>query len=148
MAQNYLTGACLCKNVVYRIMLPASESFPKLIICHCTNCKRYTGSSFSANIIVPQSSLEYIKGSPKLYLDRSDRGGQVLREFCPDCGTPFTSRSGDDEEVVAVKSGTLDEEHRLSCANLATEIYYHRKDKWVDDLGNEDVERINGSMGG
>ncbi|KAJ5533811.1 hypothetical protein N7527_000065 [Penicillium freii] len=148
MAQNYLTGACLCKNIVYRIRLPTSESFPKLIICHCTNCKRYTGSSFSANIIVSQSSLEYIKGSPKLYLDSSDRGGQVLREFCPDCGTPFTSRSGDDEEVVAVKSGTLDEEHRLSCAKLATEIYYHRKDKWVNDLENEGVERINGSMGG
>ncbi|KGO75794.1 Glutathione-dependent formaldehyde-activating enzyme/centromere protein V [Penicillium italicum] len=148
MAQKYLTGACLCKNIVYRIMLSASESFPKVIICHCTNCKRYTGSSFSANIIVPQPSLEYIKGSPKLYSDRSDKGGQVLREFCPDCGTPFTSRSSDDNEVVAVKSGTLDEEHRLNCAKLEMEIYYHRKDKWVDDMGNEDVPRVNGSMGG
>ncbi|KAJ6186254.1 hypothetical protein N7519_007555 [Penicillium mononematosum] len=144
MAPNCLTGACLCKNIVYRIMLP-TESFPKVIICHCTNCKRYTGSSFSANIIVPKSSLEYTKGTPKMYLDHGDRGGQVMREFCPDCGTPFTSSSDDQE--VAVKSGTLDEGHRLNCAELAAEIYYHRKDKWVDDMGNEDVRRINGSMG-
>ncbi|KAI3106525.1 hypothetical protein CBS147333_6628 [Penicillium roqueforti] len=115
-------------------MLPASESPPKVIICHCTNCKRYTGSSFSANIIVPQSSLQYIKGSPKLYSDRSNKDTQVLRELCPDCGTPFTSRSSDDQEVIAVKSRTLDEEHRLNCAKLAMEIYYHRKDKWVDEI--------------
>ncbi|CAI7677768.1 unnamed protein product [Penicillium pancosmium] len=146
MPQNCLTGACLCRSIAYNIVLPTSDSFPKVIICHCTNCKRYTGSSFSSNIIVPQSSLKYIKGSPKLYSDHSNKGGQVLREFCPDCGTPFTSRSNDDKEFIAVKSGTLDEEHRLNCAKLATEIYYHRKDIWVDEMGNEDVQRINGSM--
>jgi hypothetical protein len=118
-----------------------------VILCHCTNCKRYTGSGFSANIVVPQSSFEYTKGSPKLYSDRGDRGGVVLREFCADCGTPFTSRSGDDEEEVAVKSGTLDDGDRLKCAELGMEIYYHRKDGWVDGMGDEGVKRVNGSMG-
>ncbi|RAH63265.1 DUF636 domain protein [Aspergillus piperis CBS 112811] len=147
MAQNNLTGACLCRNITYRITLPDPETYPKLIICHCTHCKRYTGSSFSANIIIPQASFEYTKGTPKLYTDSSKRGVQVLREFCPDCGTPFTSRSSDDEEVVAVKSGTLDEEYRVKCSELEMEIYYHRKDGWVDGLGGEEVKRVDGSMG-
>ena len=72
---------------------------------------------------------------------------QVLREFCPDCGTPFTSRSSDDEEVVAVKSGTLDDEYRVQCSELEMEIYYHQKDGWVDGLGGEGVKRVDGSMG-
>ncbi|KAJ5883106.1 uncharacterized protein N7473_009992 [Penicillium subrubescens] len=149
MAQTYLTGACLCKNIAYRITLPTPGTLPKVILCHCTNCKRYTGSGFSANIVVPQSSFEYTKGSPKLYSDRGDRGGVVVvREFCPDCGTPFTSRSGDDGEEVAVKSGTLDDEHRVKCAELGMEIYYHRKDGWVDGMGDESVKRVNGSMDG
>ncbi|OOQ83431.1 hypothetical protein PEBR_34529 [Penicillium brasilianum] len=133
MAPTYLTGACLCKSIAYRITLPTPEPLPKvdsthqillppsetpsnkihqIIICHCINCKRYTGSGFSANIIVPQSSFKYTQGSPQLYLDGSDKGGVVYREFCPDCGTPFTSRSDDDEDEVAVKSGTLNDEDR------------------------------------
>ncbi|KAJ5761087.1 hypothetical protein N7520_008243 [Penicillium odoratum] len=117
----------------------------QVIICHCTNCKRNTGSGFSANIVVPKSSFEYTKGSPKVYVDRSDKDVRVLREFCSDCGTPFTSSSDDVE--FAVKSGTLDEEHRLNCANLASEIWHNRKDKWVDQLRDERVRKINGSMG-
>jgi hypothetical protein len=94
---------------------------------------------------VPQSTFAYTKGSPKVYLDRGNRGARVFREFCSDCGTPFTSRSDGGTEL-AVKSGTLDEEHRLDCTKLATEIYYHRKDTWVDQMGNEEVPRVNGSM--
>lgn len=96
---------------------------------------------------MPHSGFQYTKGSPKLYLDSDNKGGQVLREFCPDCGTPFTSQSKNDTRVIAVKSGSLDEEHRVKCAKLAVEIYHHRKDGWVDDIGTENVQRIDGSMG-
>ena len=121
----------------------------QIILCHCTNCKRYTGSGFSANIIVPQSSFAYTQGSPKLYSDRSDKGGLVLREFCPDCGSPFTSRSeGDEGKEVAVKSGTLNDGDRVRCQELGMEIYYHRRDGWVDGMGDEEVKRVDGSMGG
>ncbi|KAJ5885134.1 hypothetical protein N7495_009644 [Penicillium taxi] len=143
MAQ-YLTGACLCKKIVYRI--DTASKNPEIILCHCNSCKRYTGSSFSANIVVPHSAFEYTRGSPKLYLDRSDKGGEVRREFCPDCGTPFTSLSSDYPVDIAVKSGTLDDEDRERCSKLALEIYVHRKDKWVDQIGAANVSKLNGSM--
>ncbi|KAJ5726311.1 uncharacterized protein N7483_007668 [Penicillium malachiteum] len=147
MPPTYLSGACLCKNITYRVVLHTPESYPDLIICHCTNCKRYTGAGFSTNIIVPSSDFQYTKGLPKLYLDIGNKEGQVLREFCPDCGTPFTSQSKSDMQMVAVKSGTLDDEHRIKCTKLAAEIYHHRKDGWVTSIGTEDVQKINGSMG-
>ncbi|CEO59381.1 hypothetical protein PMG11_04057 [Penicillium brasilianum] len=148
MAPAYLTGTCLCKSIAYRITLPTPEPLPKIILCHCINCKRYTGSGFSVNIIVPRSSFKYTQGSPKLYLDGSDKGGVLYREFCPDCGTPFTSRSDDDEDEVAVKSGTLNDEDRERCVELGMEIYCHRKDGWVDGIGGEGVRKVNGSMDG
>lgn len=46
-----------------------------------------------------------------------------------------------------MKSGTLDDEHRVKCSELEMEIYYHRKDGWVDGLGDEGVKRVDGSMG-
>jgi hypothetical protein len=32
MAQTYLTGACLCKNIAYRITLPTPGTLPKVFI--------------------------------------------------------------------------------------------------------------------
>ncbi|OJJ46799.1 hypothetical protein ASPZODRAFT_132949 [Penicilliopsis zonata CBS 506.65] len=132
---SQLTGSCLCKKITYQINLPTSN-LPK----------RNTGSGFSANIVVPKSSMQYTQGSPKLFLDRGDLGGEVGREFCPDCGTPLTSLPSDDPECVVVKSGTLDDQDRERCTELRLEIYHHRKDKWVDSIGHEDVKKLNGSM--
>ncbi|EPS25263.1 hypothetical protein PDE_00196 [Penicillium oxalicum 114-2] len=118
----------------------------QVILCHCHNCKRNTGSGFSANIVVPHSKFEYTQGTPKVYSDRSDKGPAVLREFCPACGTPFSSRTDDGSDEVAVKSGTLDEEDRVRCSKLGMEIFYHRKDEWVDGMSDQGVVRRNGSM--
>ncbi|KAJ5359543.1 uncharacterized protein N7496_011956 [Penicillium cataractarum] len=135
MAPSYLTGACLCK----KNSIPHYSAHSRAVA---------QGSGFSANIVVAQSSFEYTKGSPKLYLDGSNKGGVVYREFCADCGTPFTSRSDDDEEEVAVKSGTLDDEDRERCGELGMEIYCRRKDGWVDGIGGEGVKKLNQSMDG
>ncbi|KAJ5102326.1 hypothetical protein NUU61_004548 [Penicillium alfredii] len=143
MSQSF-TGSCLCKNITYRIDLPASEPVPEIVLCHCTNCKHYTGSGFSANIIVPQTSLNFTEGTPKLYLDRNDRGGQVRRTFCANCGSPLTSQPSGEDRMIVVKSGTLDDESRANCGKLSMEIYHQRKDRWTDALGQEGVQRING----
>ncbi|KKK25241.1 hypothetical protein ARAM_003180 [Aspergillus rambellii] len=143
MAQKTLTGACLCGKITYTIDLPATELNPKVIICHCTSCKRYTGSGFSTNIIVPKSSLRYTSGIPKVFLDPTpDRGGECPRHFCGDCGSHFTSSPQDTPEMYAVKSGTLDEEHRKACGELALEIYCKRRDIWVDSMADEQVRRL------
>ncbi|KAL5355521.1 Mss4-like protein [Aspergillus floccosus] len=145
MADQTLTGACLCRNITYRIDLPASEPTPKVILCHCTSCKRYTGSGFSANIAVPVSALTYTTGTPKVYLDASDRGPQVRREFCGDCGAPLSSQMGDVPHIIIMKSGTLDDEHRASC-ELGMEIFCSSKDAWVDGMKEETVQQLDRGM--
>ncbi|PYH42261.1 GFA family protein [Aspergillus saccharolyticus JOP 1030-1] len=128
-----LTGACLCQKITYRVDLPATDPLPQVILCHCTSCKRYTGSAFSSNIVVPRSALVYTTGSPKLYLGHSDRGPQVRRQFCADCGTPFTSQPGDADEIIIIKTGTLDEESRARCGQLGQEIWCRSKDEGGED---------------
>ena len=49
---------------------------------------------------------------------------------------------------MAVKSGTLDDGDRDRCKELGMEIYYHRRDGWVDGMGDEGVKRVDGSMSG
>ncbi|KAF9884740.1 hypothetical protein FE257_001302 [Aspergillus nanangensis] len=141
-----LTGACLCRNITYRIDLPESEPIPKVVLCHCTSCKRYTGSGFSANIVVPSTALKYTTGTPKLYLDSSDRGPQVRREFCGDCGTPLSSQPGDAPQVIIMKSGTLDDEDRARCGQLGLEIFNKSRDGWLEGMTDGDVQKLEGGM--
>ncbi|PKY01149.1 hypothetical protein P168DRAFT_59343 [Aspergillus campestris IBT 28561] len=136
MAQRTLTGRCLCEKVTYQVDLPATEPEPKVILCHCTSCKRYTGSSFSSNLVLPQPSMTYTQGAPKIHLCPSDRELPVRREFCGDCGTPLTSQPGDNQSIIIVKWGTLDDEHREWCGTLGAEIYCKRRDEWVGEIGS------------
>lgn len=113
--------------------------------CHCLSCKRYTGSAFSSNIIVPQTAFKFTEGQPKLYMDdNTDRGVKLRRQFCGDCGSPFTSEPTAAPDIICIKSGTLDDPDAFS--ELGMEIYYHRKDKFLEHLADEKVPRKDGGM--
>lgn len=162
MTESSLTGACLCGNITYRIDLPVDLPPPQvllplalqtpltipnqIILCHCSSCKRYTGSGFSSNIVIPLSALHFLTGTPKLYMSPSAVNGLIRRQFCPDCGSPLTSEPKQAEgKSIVVKTGTLDEESRARCGGLNAEIWSHRRDGWVDEIGAEGVVRISGS---
>ncbi|KAL4885724.1 Mss4-like protein [Aspergillus karnatakaensis] len=135
MSTKTLTGACLCGQITVAIDLPASEPNPKIILCHCTSCKKYTGSGFSANIMVPKSAIRWTGTPPKIFTDNStDSGNALPREICGECGTHFTSGVVG-ESVTAFKWGTLDQGSRDACGELGGEIYVKRRDGWVKDAG-------------
>ncbi|RAK76896.1 GFA family protein [Aspergillus fijiensis CBS 313.89] len=140
-----LTGGCLCQKITYRVDLPPTEPAPKIILCHCTSCKRYTGSAFSSNLIVPAAALVFTTDTPKLYLGHSDRGPPVRRQFCADCGTPFTSQPGDNDEIIILKTGTLDEASRVRCGEVGLAIWGRSKEAWLDQIGR--VRCLETSMG-
>ncbi|KZO99244.1 hypothetical protein CALVIDRAFT_534777 [Calocera viscosa TUFC12733] len=60
-----LHGECICGNVKYDIFAPPPG---KPGLCHCNNCKRQTGSMFSANIRVLRSVCPYRSRSPAVLI--------------------------------------------------------------------------------
>ncbi|WFL76251.1 GFA family protein [Altererythrobacter arenosus] len=119
-----MTGGCLCGKVRYKISGEPQMS----VICHCKNCQRQAGSSFSAIIGVPREALEY-EGEIKTYADKGDSGGSVDRQFCPDCGSPLFSLVGSLPQMVFVKAGTLDDTSNLQ---PAMHIFTKSKQAWVE----------------
>ncbi|MGJ3628407.1 GFA family protein [Sphingomonas sp. MMS24-JH45] len=76
--------------------------------CHCTRCRRQSGSSNWVNLVVPLETMT-VAGDLTLYEDRDTTSGSpVYREFCGTCGSPIRSRLAANPAITAVKAGTLD----------------------------------------
>jgi hypothetical protein len=80
-------GGCLCGSVRYRIV-----GNPIIAgVCHCTLCKRRTGSAFGMSAYFDEAAVEITRGGLKTYEYRSDESNRwVKTEFCPTCGTTVT----------------------------------------------------------
>lgn len=122
-----MTGSCLCRQVRYRVDGDAAMQ----VNCHCKNCQRQSGSAFSTIIGVPQDTLT-IEGEFRTYTDRGESGEAVLRDFCPNCGSPLFSRVAVAPGVMFIKVGTLDDTDDFS---PAMHLWTKSKQHWVDLTG-------------
>ncbi|RDB30059.1 hypothetical protein Hypma_013916 [Hypsizygus marmoreus] len=99
-------GGCLCGKVRYTVCGEPKKRF----ICHCINCKRFSGSAFLdiAFFQPEQFTLESGKEYLKDYIDEETRSGNPLKcSFCSECGSSLTL-SKDNDEMVLVNCGTFD----------------------------------------
>ena len=118
-----MQGGCLCGQVRYTI-----KADPVFVgICHCTNCQKQSGAAFSVNVGVPKDALE-LTGTLKTYVDHGDSGGEVLRRFCPDCGSPVITNANAIAGLHIVKAGTLDDPRGLQPAR---QIFCASKHDWM-----------------
>ena len=103
MAQETLTGSCLCGDTRYEISAEMLHFFH----CHCVQCRKTTSSAFAANIIASPSEINWVSGEQNL--KRFDYPGRGFTQvFCSICGTglPFLDKSGD---MLFIPAGTLDQ---------------------------------------
>lgn len=100
-----IEGGCNCGGVRYQI-----DGKPVVVAqCHCKNCQRQSGSAFSVNLMVKADGVT-TTGDLTTYEDRDTRSGNpVYRRFCGTCGSPIFSELADNNDMVIVKAGTLDD---------------------------------------
>ncbi len=102
------TGQCLCGQVRYSF-----EGEPQMTaVCHCRNCQRQAGSAFSILISLPKNAVS-AEGEVKTYRDKGESGGEVDRQFCPECGSPVFTLIPNLPEMIFIKAGTLDDVEHL-----------------------------------
>ena len=104
-------GSCRCGNVLIR----ATGHPYRVGLCHCMDCRKHHGALFHASAIFPEDAV-VILGETREYEDRY---------FCPRCGSPVFSRSGDEIEV---NLGILDEPDQLM---PTYEIWTIRRESWL-----------------
>lgn len=102
---NRRSGRCLCGAITYEV-----AGDPQMVgICHCRNCQRQAGSSFSLIAGYPSEALFLSGDELTVFQDQGDSGNKVLRKFCNKCGSPILSEIEGQPGTVFVKAGTLDD---------------------------------------
>ena len=84
-----IDGACLCGRVQYRVRGP----FSAFHLCHCSQCRRSTGSAHAANIFAEPDQIEWLAGEELVKRYTPDEPGVISKCFCTHCGSlvPYTS---------------------------------------------------------
>ena len=119
-------GSCLCGAVSYR----ASGVFERFFLCHCSRCRKGTGSAHASNMFLGQATLTWLSGAD-LVRSYAVEGTRHTRSFCGQCGAPLPQLTGDRLKLPA---GSLDS--RAERRPLA-HIWVAARADWDDHL--EDV---------
>jgi hypothetical protein len=97
-----LTGGCGCGAVRFEVTEPLlSASY-----CHCTRCRRRTGTAASVNARARPGSVRIVAGEAGIGVWAPDGGFEKL--FCGACGSALFSRDPDDPTVMGVRLGAFD----------------------------------------
>ncbi|MEM8854056.1 MAG: GFA family protein [Pseudomonadota bacterium] len=79
-----------------------------LYACHCTACRRQSGSAFSMSMAVDRAAFS-LKGAVPGAWSRAVGDRTVVGRFCRDCGTRLFHEPSRNPSIVNVKPGTLDD---------------------------------------
>lgn len=99
------TGGCLCGAIRYEV----SGDPVRVANCHCDDCRRATGASFTTNVFVRESDLAILQGTPKSFEHKADSGATMTKLFCGDCGSQLFGKGTGSPGVIHVKVGTIDD---------------------------------------
>lgn len=67
----------MCGNVRYTLEGDAV----KKALCHCLDCRKISGSTYSTNAIYPEQGFKFTKGTPKEHKKTADTGNVITSSF-------------------------------------------------------------------
>lgn len=101
-------------------------------LCHCLDCRKITGSTYSTNIIAAGNGFSVTKGTPKESAKKAESGATIKTFWCGDCGSTLwreTPTYGEDNKIIKV--GTLDSQAALEDAKPVLELFVRNRPSWV-----------------
>lgn len=95
-------GTCLCGSISYEI----DGKLGDFGYCHCTSCRKASGSAHGANSGVERSKFRLRDDPGDLKQFESSPG--KFRAFCGNCGSPIYAYLSKTPELIRIRLGTLD----------------------------------------
>ena len=102
------TGGCACGAVRYEIAAEPLRAFN----CHCRACQHATGTGHATVFVFPRAAVK-MTGETREFARQADSGAQMVRGFCPTCGSPVYGKPQANPDYIGVFVGSLDDPARF-----------------------------------
>jgi hypothetical protein len=133
MVSPTVSGSCLCGAVRFSI----TGDFESFFLCHCSRCRKDTGSAFAANLFSSNASIAWLAGQDHIKTFCVP-GSRHEKSFCRTCGSalPSVQMSGG---LLVVPAGSLEGPIKI---RPHARICYASRAEWTDDL--DTLPRLDG----
>ena len=119
-------GSCLCQSVSYQFQ------GPEFIFqyCHCSRCRKFTGSAYATNIIIDPKQFEWLSGEDLVGRFEHPEARHFATCFCKNCGSslPWLNQSG---RAMIIPAGTLDEDPQI---RPSQNIFWKDRAPWREEV--------------
>ncbi len=116
-------GGCLCGAVTYEFAV-----VPKVTVaCHCSACRKSTGSAFGTWSLVPRDEFHWRSGVE--HIAEFVSSDHARRLFCRECGTTLGNLTSRRAGYMHLAAGTLDRPPPLS---ITLHVYAASKAPWFE----------------
>jgi hypothetical protein len=115
-----LSGRCLCGAVEYS--LPDDLAYAGY--CHCSDCRRFSGSAFSAFGGIDEARFQIVRGADRI--TQFVKSTNTTLAFCSICGSSLYAAKPE-RKMIHLRLGTLDQAPSL---HPQTHSYAGSKAEW------------------
>ena len=122
MPSEPVTGSCLCGSVKFAVKPP----FSAFRYCHCTRCRKASGSAHASNLFLPEGQFAWSSGEELVNHFKLPTGKTFAVSFCTRCGTRVPHLIRERSEVL-VPAGLLDGD---PAARPQHSIFWESKAPW------------------
>jgi hypothetical protein len=120
-------GSCLCGGIRFEFTKPAGP----FELCHCTRCRKVTGSAFFSGLHVLIEDFRLVEGHELI----TTYEAPILREppayrvsFCSRCGSPVPNPAAS-SGLVEIPAGLLDDDPTMKPDK---HIFVELKSPWFE----------------
>lgn len=126
-------GSCLCGEVQFELYGKTTD----IGMCHCSKCRKVSGTASNANLMVPRDGLRWVCGETKLVKFELPDGWGPWR--CGTCGSPVP-KLHPGGGAYWVPAGLLDSDPGVRINGL---IFVGSKAPW-DEIADTAVRFVEG----
>lgn len=118
-----MKGECLCGEVAFEI----EGELPNLYQCHCSLCRKATGSTANAATFVEEKSFRWMSGQSIISSFQKPTG--YRSDFCSVCGSPVPNKLRE-TDLIWVPAGLLDE---ATASQVSVHLHLTSSAEWAQE---------------
>lgn len=126
----HINGSCHCGEITFE----AEVDENKVILCHCLDCQKLSGTAFRSVVISEPNGLTFTKGKTKEYIKVAESGNKRAQGFCQNCGSAIYATSEEPtNRVYGIRAGCIEQRNLLI---PKSQIWHNSAVPWLDEISN------------